>query len=101
MSKLYKNNEITQKLTEQNYKEGSLSVSLFDGSVYSLILDKTVSVDDNYMLSLRMGISMEASGNSDSNDAKLRKQMEEFNQRVSSRLFGIHSWEAKDLLFIE
>tara|TARA_B100000945_G_scaffold135872_1_gene108442 strand:+ start:932 stop:1978 length:1047 start_codon:yes stop_codon:yes gene_type:complete len=100
-SKLYKNNKITQKLSEQNYKEGSLSVSLFDGSVYSLIFDKNVSVDENYMLSLRMGISMEASGNSDSNDSKLRKQMEEFNQRVSSRLFGINSWEAKELLFIE
>ena len=98
-SKLYKNNEVTQELTEQNYKEGSLSVTLFDGSVFSLIFKKTVSVDENYLLSLRMGISLEASGNPDTNDSKLRKEMEEFNQRVNSRLFEISSWEAKELLF--
>jgi len=98
-SKLYKNNEVTQELTEQNYKEGSLSVTLFDGSVFSLIFKKNVSVDENYLLSLRMGISLEASGNPDTNDSKLRKEMEEFNQRVNSRLFEISSWEAKELLF--
>ena len=98
-SKLYKNNEVTQELTEQNYKEGSLSVTLFDGSVFSLIFKKNESVDENYLLSLRMGISLEASGNPDTNDSKLRKEMEEFNQRVNSRLFEISSWEAKELLF--
>ena len=98
-SKLYKNNEVTQELTEQNYKEGSLSVTLFDGSVYSLIFKKNVLVDGNYLLSLRMGISLETSGNPNTNDSKLRKKMEEFNQRVNSRLFGISSWEAKELLF--
>jgi len=98
-SKLYKNNEVTQELTEQNYKEGSLSVTLFDGSVFSLIFKKNVSVDENYLLSLRMGISLEASGNPDTNDSKLPKEMEEFNQRVNSRLFEISSWEAKELLF--
>ena len=98
-SKLYKNNEVTQELTEQNYKEGSLSVTLFDGSVYSLILKKNLSGDENYLLSLRMGISLEASGNPDTNDSKLLKRMEEFNQRVNSRLFEISSWEAKELLF--
>ena len=98
-SKLYKNNELTQELKEKNYKEGSLSVKLFDGSVFSLIIKKNVSVDDNYLLSLRMGISLETSGNYDSDDARLRKEMEEFNQRVNSRLFEISSWEAKELLF--
>ena len=98
-SKLYKNNEVTQELTEQNYKEGSLSVTLFDGSVYSLIFKKNVTVDENYLLSLRMGISLEASGNPDTNDSKMLKEMEEFNQRVNSRLFEISSWEAKELLF--
>ena len=98
-SKLYKNNEVTQELTEQNYKEGSLSVTLFDGSVYSLIFKKNVSVNENYLLSLRMGISLEASGNPDTKDSELRKEMEEFNQRVNSRLFEISSWEAKELLF--
>ena len=98
-SKLYNNNEVTQELTEQNYKEGSLSVTLFDGSVYSLIFKKNVSVNENYLLSLRMGISLEASGKPDTNDSKLRKEMEEFNQRVNSRLFEISSWEAKELLF--
>ena len=100
-SKLYKNNELTQELKEKNYREGSLSVKLFDGSVFSLIIKKNVSVDENYLLSLRMGISLEASGNSDIDDAKLRKEMEEFNQRVNSRLFEISSWEAKELLFID
>ena len=98
-SKLFRNNEVSQKLTDENYKESSLSVTLFDGSVYSLIFKKNVSVDENYMLSLRMGISLESSGNPDINDSKLRKEMEEFNQRVNSRLFGISSWEAKELLF--
>ena len=46
-----------------------------------------------------MVISLKASGNSDTNDPKLRKEMEEFNQRVNSRLFEISSWEAKELLF--
>ena len=98
-SKLYKNNEVTQELTEQNYKEGSLSVTLFDGSVFSLIFKKNVSVDENYLLSLRMGISLEASGNPDTKDSELRTEMEEFNQRVNSRLFEISSWDAKELLF--
>ena len=48
-----------------------------------------------------MGISLEASGISDTDDAKLRKEMEEFNQRVNSRLFEISSWEAKEILFID
>ena len=98
-SKLYKNNEVTQELTEQNYKEGSLSVTLFDGSVFSLIFKKNVSGDENYLLRLRMGISLEASGKPDTDDSILRKEMEEFNQRVNSRLFEISSWEAKELLF--
>ena len=98
-SKLYKYNEVTQELTEQKEKEGSLSVTLFDGSVYSLIFKKNVTVDENYLLSLRMGISLEASGNPDTNDSKLLKRMEEFNQRVNSRLFEISPWEAKELLF--
>ena len=98
-SKLYKNNEITQELKEQNYKEGSLSVTLFDGSVYSLIFKKMYQLMKIICLSLRMGISLEASGNPDTNDSKLRKEMEEFNQRVNSRLFEISSWEAKELLF--
>ena len=46
-----------------------------------------------------MGISLEASSNTNTNDSKLRKEMEEFNQRVNSRLFEIRSWEAKELLF--
>ena len=98
-SKLYKNNKVTQEITEQNHKTGSLSVNLFDGSVFSLILKKNVSSDENYLLSLRMGISLEASSNSDTNGSKLRREMEEFNQRVNSRLFEISSWEAKELLF--
>ena len=99
--KLYKNNEKAHEITEQKYKEGSLSVSLFDGSVYSFIFKKKLLVDENYILSLRMGISLEATGNSDSNGAKLRKEMEEFNQRVNGRLFEISSWEGKELLFID
>ena len=98
-SKLYKNDEVTQELTEGNYKEDSLSVTLFDGSVYSLIFKKNVSGDENYLLRLRMGISLEASGKPDTDDSILRKEMEEFNQRVNSRLFEISSWEAKELLF--
>ena len=97
----YKNNDLTQDFLEQNYKEGSLKVKLFDGSVFSLIIKKNVSVDENYLLSLRMGISLEASANSVGDDAKLRKEMEEFNQRVNSRLFEISSWEANELLFID
>ena len=77
----------------------SLSVKLFDSSVFSLIIKKNVTVDENYLLSLRMGISLEESGNSDIDNAKMRKEMEEFNQRVNSRLFEISSWEAKELLF--
>ena len=51
------------------------------------------------MLSLRMGISLEISGNPDENNSELRQEMEEFNQRVNSRLFEISSWEARELLF--
>ena len=98
-SKLYKNNEVTQELTEHNNKEGSLSVTLFDGSVYSLIFNKNVSVDENYLLSVRMGISLEASINPETFDSKLREEMEAFNQRVNGRWFGVSSWEAKELLF--
>ena len=46
-----------------------------------------------------MGISLEASGNPDTNNSKLLREMEEFNLRVNSRLFEISSWEAKALLF--
>ena len=46
-----------------------------------------------------MGISLEASGNPDTNESKLLKEMEEFNMRVNSRFFEISSWEAKELLF--
>ena len=97
--KLYKQNEVTQELTDKNYKEGSLTITLFDGSVFSLIFKKNVSVDENYLLSVRMGISLESSVNSDRSNSILHKEMEEFNQRVNSRLFEISSWEAKELLF--
>ncbi len=38
-------------------------------------------------LSIRMGISMLSSGNSETEDSKLREEMEIYNQQVNGRFF--------------
>lgn len=98
-SKLLKKDVMSQELTDSPSVEESISVALFDGRVYSLNFRKNETPNENYILSLRMGISLEASDSADAEDSELRKEMDEFNQRVNGRLFGISSWEAKELLF--
>ncbi|MBS1254417.1 MAG: hypothetical protein MAG581_00211 [Deltaproteobacteria bacterium] len=98
-SKLLKKYVLSQELTDSPAKEESLSIALFDGRVYSLNFSKKESLDENYLLSLRMGIAVEASESADAEDSDLRKEMDAFNQRVNGRLFEISSWEAKELLF--
>ena len=48
-----------------------------------------------------MGISMVASDNSETEDSKLREDMEIYNQQVNGRFYEISSWEGKELLLSE
>ena len=97
-SKLYINNSASQQSESSDLKEAILFVSLFDSRVYTLNLRKNEASNENYILSMRMGISMVASDNSEAEDSKLREDMEIYNQQVSGRFYEISSWEGKELL---
>jgi hypothetical protein len=76
-------------------------VSLFDSRVYTLNLRNNIASNENYILSMRMGISLVASGASEAEDSKLRDEMEIYNQQVNGRFYEISSWEGKELLLSE
>jgi hypothetical protein len=62
-------------------------------------LRKSDSSNENYILSLRMGILQNVSASADEEDSKIRQEMDGFNQKVNGRFFEINSWEGKELLF--
>jgi hypothetical protein len=76
-------------------------VSLFDSRVYTLNLRNNIASNENYILSMRMGISLVSSGASEAEDSKLRDEMEIYNQQVNGRFYEISSWEGKELLLSE
>ena len=100
-SKLYLNDAVFQQSDTSDLKEAILFVSLFDSRVFTLNISKIEAPNENYILSIRMGISMLSSGNSETEDSKLREEMEIYNQQVNGRFFEISSWEGKDLLLSE
>ena len=97
-TKLNKMDYVSQESQDSALEEASLSVSLFNSKVYTLNLRKNAAPNGDYVLSLRMGISLEASDSADKEDPKLHKEMEIFNHRVNGRFFNISSWEGKELL---
>ena len=67
---------------------------LYNGKIYNLSLGENENADGNHVLNLRMSIQV------DSDSEESLSEMKAFNHKVSSRLFEIKSWEAKDLLKI-
>ena len=100
-SKLYINDSVSQQAEGTDLIETTLFVSLFDSRVYTLNLRNNVASNENYILSMRMGISLVASGGSEAEDSKLRDEMEIYNQQVNGRFYEISSWEGKELLLSE
>ena len=97
-AKLNKMDHASQESQDSSLEEANLSISLFNSKVYTLNLIKNAVPNGDYVLSLRMGISLEASNRTDKEDPKLHKEMEIFNQRVNGRFFNVSSWEGKELL---
>ena len=95
-SKLLNQDYVTEELLES--KEDTLIVSLFDGRVYTLKLQKYLQSNENYVLSLRMGILQDVSENIPSDSSDLHKDMKTFNQKMNGRFFEISSWEGKELI---
>ncbi len=100
-SKLYIDDSVSQQAEGTDLIEKTLFVSLFDSRVYTLNLRNNIASNENYILSLRMGISLVASGASEAEDLKLRDEMEIYNQQVNGRFYEISSWEGKELLLSE
>lgn len=98
-SKLSKKDTVPEELEGASIVEQTLLVSLFDGRIYTLNLRKSDSSNENYILSLRMGILQNVSASADEEDSKIRQEMDGFNQKVNGRFFEINSWEGKELLF--
>ena len=65
---------------------------LYDGKIYNLGLGENENAEGNHVLNLRMSIQV------DSDSEEFLSEMKAFNHKVSSRLYEIRSWEAKDLL---
>lgn len=78
--------------------EFTLIVSLFKEQIYTLKLLNNLAPNGDYVLSLRMGISLQASASAIVEDSKLRLEMDAFNQRVNGRFFEISSWEGQELI---
>ena len=78
--------------------ENTLFITLFDGRLFTLKIQKNSESNMNYILSLRMGILQEASDKTKTEGIKIRQDMESFNKKMNGRLFEISSWEGKDLL---
>ena len=100
-TKLIQKDYKSQKSKDSKLEEASLTVSLFDTKVYTLNLMKNSAPNGDYVLSIRMGISLDASTNVNKENSKLHKEMGIFNQRVNGRFFNISSWEGKELLLTE
>ena len=100
-SKLHINASVSQQAEATDLIETTLFVSLFDSRVYTLNLRNNIASNENYILSMRMGISLVASGASEAEDSKLRDEMEIYNQQVNGRFYEISSWEGKELLLSE
>ena len=100
-SKLYINDSVSQQEEGTDLIETTLSVSLFDRRVYTLNLRNNIASNENYILSIRMGISLLSSGTSEVEDSKLRDKMEIYNKQVNGRFYEISSWEGKELLLSE
>ena len=75
-----------------------LSISLFDGRIYTLKLQNNILPNGNYLMSVRMGILQDDSGNIRSNYEEVRKEMDIFNQKANGRFFEISSWEGNEIL---
>jgi hypothetical protein len=100
-SKLHINASVSQQAEATDLIETTLFVSLFDSRVYTLNLRNNIASNENYILSMRMGISLVSSGASEAEDSKLRDEMEIYNQQVNGRFYEISSWEGKELLLSE
>lgn len=100
-TKLYHKEKEPQQLKNSLIDEESLLVSLFDGRIYTLKLRSNSAPNQNYILSVRMGILQSESVSENSSDSKLRQQMDSFNQKANGRFFEISSWEGNELLIIE
>ena len=97
-TKLYRKEKEPQQLKNSEIDEESLLVSLFDGKIYTLKLQSNTAPNQNYILSIRMGILQSESESENSSDSKLRQQMDSFNQMANGRFFEISSWEGNELL---
>ncbi len=97
-ARLYKKDQEPQQLEGSAIEEDTLSVSLFDGRIYTLNLQNNIAANGNYILSIRMGILQDESAIANAEDSNLRVEMNLFNQKVNGRFFEISSWEGNELL---
>ena len=93
--KLLSDESIGNKLASS---EKTLSITLFDGRLFTLKIQKKSESNTNYILSLRMGILQESSDKTETEEIKIRQEMDSFNNKMNGRFFEISSWEGKDLL---
>ena len=84
---------------ELNPSEKTLLITLFDGRLFTIKIIKNNIANENYILSLRMGILQDSSGKKEI-DEKVRIEMESFNKKMNGRFFIISSWEGKNLLMV-
>ena len=82
---------------ESNTLEKALVVTLFDGKLFTIKIKKNNASNENYILSLRMGVLQDASEKKEIGE-EVRKEMESFNKKMNGRFFEINSWEGKELL---
>ena len=97
-ARLYKKDQEPQQLEGSAIEEDTLSVSLFDGRIYTLNLQNNDVPNGNYILNARMGILQDGSENVNTEDKSLRQEMDLFNQKANGRFFEINSWEGNELL---
>ena len=82
---------------ESNTLEKALVVTLFDGKLFTIKIKKNNASNENYILSLRMGVLQDTSEKKEIEE-EVRKEMESFNKKMNGRSFEINSWEGKELL---
>ena len=97
-SKLLKKDFAPEELEGSDNAEETLLVSLFDGRIFTLNLQKNDVSYENYILTMRMGILQGASESANAEDSIIRQEMDVFNKRVNGRFFEISSWVGKELL---
>jgi len=96
-SKLLDRDIINKK--KLNQTENTLYITLFDGKIFTLKIQKDSKANENYFLSMRMGILQAQSKKTKKEETKFRQEMELFNKKMNGRFFEISSWEGKELLF--